>query len=238
MNIGLVRCIIALTLLAALVSPMAVACSCSNVFPIQKGLAKYRDRAVFTARVIQLIGKVGTFHGQRYSRMALAVVREHFWGLPWYWPKIVVLDGGFFCDIGLKDDEDYLVSGFPYRYGILDVSMCSRTCPLRLAQLDLRTLDGSRCSAPGGTLIGRLYTTRGGTSDPFTPVPGETFAVTDVAGNRYRATTDSMGIFELAHLPAGEYKIVPELAGKFSHAGQVHVEEGVCVDASQEVRSH
>jgi hypothetical protein len=238
MNVIWVRRTLALTLIAVLGSSMAVACSCSNRVPLQKGHSQYRERAVFTAHVIQLMGNVGIRNGKQHSRMAIAVVRERFWGLPWYWPKIVVLDGGSFCNIELADDEDYLVSGFRMRYGFLDVSVCSRTSPLRWAQVDLRTLDGSRCSAPGGTIVGQLYTMSGNGRDTFAPVPGETFAVADVAGKRYRATTDKTGLFELAHLPAGPYEIVPESGGKFIPEGRIQVEDGACVDASQAVQSH
>src|SRR5882724_6817148 len=137
-------------------SAWAFGCSCSNGNPIQKTGDRYGERAVFTARVIQLMGRTGTWNGTRQSQQALAVVHERYWGIPWYWPKVVVLDGGFFCNIALADGEEYLVSGRRVRYGVVDVSVCSRTQPLKTAQLDLRTIDGSHCAAPGGTLIGHL----------------------------------------------------------------------------------
>jgi len=91
------------------------------------------------------------------SGQVLAIVKERHWGLPWYWPKVVVLDGGFFCNIVLEESRDYLVSGRRTRYGVLHVSACSRTQEMETAQIDLRTLDGSHRSSPGGTVIGHVY---------------------------------------------------------------------------------
>src|SRR5450631_4530003 len=116
--------------LVFLCAQVALCCSCSNGTPIQKALERYRDRAVFTAHVVQLMGGVGNLDGKRISGQVLAVVRQRYWGLPSYWPKVVILDGGFFCNIALEEGQDYLVSGWRGRYGVLDVSGCSRTQPL------------------------------------------------------------------------------------------------------------
>lgn len=225
--------------LAVSCSSIALACSCGNATPVQRTLEKYNNRAVFTAHVIQLIGKVDNRDGKRYSHLALAVVHERFWGLPWYWPTIVILDGGFFCDMELAEGEDYFVSGYRDRYGVLDVSHCSRTHPLRWSQVDLRTLDGSHCSAPGGTIIGMLYARPVGRDFRPKSEPGATLTVTNAAGERYSGTSDVKGIFEISHIPAGEYAIEPELQGnKFTYGGVVHVTAGACVDASRSVSSY
>ena len=103
------RTVVATLLLFSSVA--AFACSCSNSTPIQYSVERYRERAVFTAHVVQLMGRVYNWHGKRMSGLVLAVVKDRYWGLPWYWPKIVVLDGGFFCNIAMEDGKDYLVSG-------------------------------------------------------------------------------------------------------------------------------
>jgi hypothetical protein len=135
--------------------PMSFAfcCSCSYGPPIQKTLQRERERAVFTAHIVQPIGEIYNQDGKRLSDKVLAIVQERYWGLLSYWPKVVVLDGSYQCGSVMAIGADYLVSGSGERYGVLAVNFCSRTRPLKSAQLDLRTLDGSHCAAPGGTVI-------------------------------------------------------------------------------------
>jgi hypothetical protein len=228
-----IRCIILLALLVATDSSPALACSCANYTPIQKTLKKYNDRAVFTAHVVQLIGKTYNFDGKRFSDVALAVVHDRYWGLPWYWPKVVILNGQYPCDTIMAAGEDYLVSGRRARYGVLEVNLCSRTQPLKTAQVDLRTLDGSHCGAPGGTLIGKLYSRPIEQSLELSVYPGEAVTLIDSSGKQYSGITDAEGIFELRHLPVGKYEIEPKMAGsKYNNGGHFQVYEGECMDAS------
>ncbi len=155
----LFRCGANLILLLALGGLPSAACSCANNTPIQASDTHYRERAVFTARVIQLMGPVYHWGGRRSSSRVLAIVHHRYWGLPWHWPAIVVLDGSYPCDIAMSVDEEYLVSGRRGRYGVLEVNVCSRTQPLASAQVDLRTLDGTRCALPGGAILGRVVQT-------------------------------------------------------------------------------
>lgn len=206
----------------------AVACSCSNPFPIQRTNERYADRAVFTARVVQFLGKAFRYGGKEYSGKVLAVVEQRYWGVPWYWPKIVVLDGGFFCNL-VMDKQTYLVSGGRTGYGIVDVEGCSRTAPLRSDPVDRRTLDGSNCRGPGGTIIGRVAQVREGS-------PERTFANTDLSlwdngGELHEIRTDSQGVFELRHLPAGEFTLDGRLeAGEFASSSGM-VAAGMCTEA-------
>ena len=199
----------------------AFGCSCANPAPIQASLKHYQDRAVFGARVIQLLGPVYHLHGTRAAERALAIVHRRYWGLPWYWPAIVLLNGSGQCDIPMTDGEEYLVSGWPERYGVLEVNGCSRTQPLASAQLDLLTLDGSHCSAPGGTIVGRI-------THEGTPVGGATVTYRDGSGRPYTTRSDQDGIYELRHLPAGEYRFDPQYASGRYVAGDASVVEGVC----------
>jgi hypothetical protein len=217
---------------------MAFACSCSNSTPIQETSERYSDRAVFTARVIQLMGRRYDFDGKRMSGQVLAVVKERHWGLPWYWPKVVVLDGGFFCNIVLEEGRDYLVSGRRTRYGVLDVSGCSRTQEIETAQVDLRTLDGSHCSSPGGTVIGHVY--RRQESNPRRlPLPSMAMAFRDSNGRPHTVQSDSDGIFELQHLPSGTYTLDSYFSSTQYFAGEAFtVKDGVCWESDVALRDY
>lgn len=227
----LIRKTVLLALFTFFCSTPAAASSCSNNTPIQKTAAYYKDRAVFTARVVQLMGKIDNWDGKQYSEMVLAVVNRRFWGLPWYWPKVVILDGGY--DSVMADGDEYLISGRRIRYGVLDVGGCSRTRMLKTAQVDLRTLDGSLCGGPGGTVLGTLYAYRPQQTLDLVFRPNETVTLTDSGGRRYSATTDAAGIFQFFHLRPGEYGIGTMLEGyRYTSDGKVQVTEGTCEDAS------
>jgi hypothetical protein len=219
-----------IALIAIFSSALAFGCSCSNGPPIQKASESYRERAVFTARVVQLMGRTNNWNGARYSGQVLAVVHERYWGLPWYWPKVVLLDGGLFCNIDMADGEEYLVSGRRVRYGVVDVSGCSRTQPLRTAQLDLRTLDGSHCAAPGGTVIGHVL--RGNDRLQINP-PASNVPVNlrNQDGKTYTAQSDSEGIYELRHLRAGPYTVESRISeSKYASSSGTSVVEGACIE--------
>jgi hypothetical protein len=131
----------------------------------------------------------------------------------------------------MSEGEEYLVSGRRMRYGVLDVARCSRTQLLRTAQIDLRTLDGSHCSSPGGTILGKLFAPTDQKSE-LKAYPGKTVTLTNSSGNRYSGTTDSEGVFELRHLPAGKYVIDPGPGGnKGTSDKHVEIRDGVCLDA-------
>ena len=199
----------------------ALACSCTNAPPIQASLDRYQNRAVFTARVIQLLGPVYHVHGTRSAGRALAIVHRRYWGLSWHWPPIVLLKGYGPCGILMADGEDYLVSGWRNRYGVLEVNECTRTQLLASARLDLLTLDGSHCSKPGGTIVGHI--TRKGR-----PLRGATLTYRDASGRPYTTRSDQDGIYELRHLPAGTYQFDSQFAGGIYMVESARVVEGVC----------
>lgn len=189
---------------------------------------RYRGRAVFTAHVVQLMGRIYNWDGKRMSSQVLAVVKERYWGLPWYWPKVVVLDGSYPCDIAMEEGQDYLVSGQRWRYGVLGVALCSRTQPLKAAQLDLRTLDGSHCAGPGGTIIGHVIKREGELNDSsFVPNFPVTFR--DQDGKTYSTRSDKDGIYELQHLAPGTYIADSRLGpDRYIASGDIPITEGMC----------
>lgn len=218
---------------------VAFGCECSNSTPIQQTSAHYRDQAVFTAHVIQLVGRTYDFKNEprRMSSLALAVVKQRYWGLPWYWPRIVLLDGGSLCGIGLAEGEDYLVSGSRERYGVLDVSVCSRTQPLKGAEIDSRTLDGSHCTGPGGTLIGGVLLGR----DPYRNprIPNAPLTLRDQDGNEHSTRSDAIGIYELQHLAPGDYTLDSRFSqSEYVSSPDLSVVEGTCLERHVLVRTY
>ncbi|MBI2682976.1 MAG: carboxypeptidase regulatory-like domain-containing protein [Acidobacteriales bacterium] len=223
-----------LLILILIVGPSGLsACECYNQIPIDRSVKNYNEKAVFTARVLQPIGAARTWNGIRFSQFALAIVKERFWGLPWYWPKVVILDGYYPCDQAVVIGEDYLVSGWRERYGMVRISGCSRTAPLARAQVDLRTIKGSRCSAPGGTVIGMLHAQPKDYLESLTPFPRETVTLTSPTGKHESTSTDADGFFEFRHLAPGKYSIGATFAQrKNSSMNTLLVETGQCVDGS------
>jgi len=128
--------------------------------------------------------------------------------------------------------QEYLVSGRPERYGVLAVNVCSRTRPLKYAQVDLRTLDGSHCAAPGGTIIGHVH--KGNNEFQDNPdMPNVSVTVRDQDGKTYRARTDSDGIYEINHLAPGVYTVdSPVSDSQYASADMVAVVEGQCMEAT------
>jgi hypothetical protein len=224
--IMLMRRALLLVVFVSLASSLAHACSCSNPVPIQSNSRRYAGSAVFTARVVQLLGTAHARNGKRYAQRALAVVQRRYWGLPWYWPKVVVLDGGFLCNIELSDGDEYLVSGRRGLYGMLDVGGCSRTQPLKTAQIDMRALDGSRCAAPGGAIIGRV-TQSNQNQQEESPVRNTALTFRDWNGAVYRTQSDQE-VFEMRHLPAGPYALDSRFASGQYLFGGGQVTVGMC----------
>lgn len=231
------------------IAPSALACSCSNNIPIQKSSPRYTSpgHAVFTARVVALIGRIDLFDGKRSSSQVLAVVRQRYWGLPWYWPKVVLLDGRYPCDIAMAENEDYLVAGRETRYGVVEVNLCSRTQPLQTAQLDLRTLDGTHCARPGGTIIGFVTGEWDSVKNAFKPSQVSSVTFSDLSGEMYRANVDGDGIYELRHLPPvplfpvsrlDDHRFVSSQFGGYAFGSIAPIEEGVCQQWSFRIRDY
>jgi hypothetical protein len=221
-------------------SAAALACSCSNNVPVQRNLPRYAEKAVFTARIIQLVGRKANGWRQypSYSTLALAEIKTEYWGVPKLWPRVVLLDGRYPCDIPLFDGMEYFVSGWRVGYGIVAVNHCSRTTLLNRAQIDLRTADGSACAARGGALLGtvqRSVRSPSGFVEAFSQ-PGVTINFRSDSGKTYSAKTDGTGIYELRNLPAGTYQVEPAVAPRqYARSAPVKVTAGMCSSGEVEV---
>jgi hypothetical protein len=222
-----------------LLSPCLVsACTCANATPVEKNLERYTKQAVFTARVVQSIGTIYDFNGERSSAKVVALVHQRFWGFPSFWPRLVILDGNGPCGMGLLDGEEYLVSAYrTSRYGLFDVGGCSRTQPLKTVPVDLRTLDGSLCSGPGGTLIGHVYFVNGDERSP-NPVRNARLTFRDSRGKSYTTQSDGEGIYELRHVPPGLYTLESRIAPDRYAAGGGEVTTGACRESSVYLSSY
>ena len=216
-------------------SPYALSCSCSNNVPVQKNLEGYRHRALFTAHTYRWL-RTAAYNDQRISDKVLAVVQHRYWGLPWYWPSIVLIETSPFCSGILFVDKDYLVSGWVSSYGRIEVNECSRTQPLESAQIDLRTLDGSHCAGPGGGVLGHVFDWN---EKGRYPIPDFPLTLFDHTGKKYALRTDPHGIYDEVHLIPGTYNI-DSLAGENNYidARHVEIEEGVCVDVPVLLRDY
>jgi hypothetical protein len=215
----------------ALSSPLASACTCRNNTPVQKTNGRYAEAAVFTARVVHSIGKVYDFNGARSSDRVVAIVHRRYWGFPSFWPGLVILDGSGLCGIGMLEGEEYFVTAYrSERYGVFLVGGCSRTQPIDAAPVDLRTLDGSHCASPGGTLIGHVSFWR--ENQPGrTPVRNARLTFRNSSGGAYVTQSDEAGIYELRHPPTGSYTLDSQIGNGLYALGGGEVINGVCKEA-------
>jgi len=143
---------------------------------------------------------------------------------------VVILDGHGVCGYVFALGEEYLVVGSRTWYGALDVSGCSRTRSLRYAQLDIRTLDGSRCVGPGGSVLGSVYSPA--------PAPGTVLTLRDSNSRPYTVRTDQHGIYELRHLPPDRYTLDSRLSTNRYARAMVEVTSGICADGSISVQPY
>lgn len=111
------------------------------------------------------------------------------------------------------------------------VNLCSRTQPLKTAQIDLRTLDGSHCAEPGGTLIGHVNKGRDTFRGPTPPAPNVSVTFRNLDG-AFTAQSDGDGIYELQHLAPGTYTVDSRFSqNQYASSGTVSVTEGTCREA-------
>lgn len=138
----------------------------------------------------------------------------------------------------MEEGREYLVSGRRLRYGVLGVNGCSRTQPLDTADVDLRTLDGSECAGPGGTIIGHVHSLKSSDRvNAMAPLTVMTFR--DQDGKPHPVQSDRNGLYELRNLPVGPYTLDSYLSGSLYLAGGgFTVRTGVCGEAGVSIREY
>lgn len=142
---------------------------------------------------------------------ALAVVRDHYWGLSWWNRKMVILTMYNQRDQNpFTPNQQYFVEGWR-RPGALTSLLpifetyCTRTALLQDAELDLRVLrDGP--PKEGGRVIGRAARVTPGKQEPAIEVPVEIWGRT----GKFVAVTDKRGYYDIAGIPPGEYGVTSE----------------------------
>jgi hypothetical protein len=171
---------------------------------------KSPQQAVFTARVVA----TGTLwpmtgnalhEGSPRSSWALAVVQKKYWGLAWWDQKIVMIT--LFARGGrrLEREETYFIEGnrspgwFTRFLPIFEI-YCTRTTPLKYAEIDLRALrDGPPKN--GVRIMGYTYRRTSGGSEA---VPGTSVGITGPTGETI-GTSDQQGLYDVTGLPPGSY---------------------------------
>lgn len=169
------------------------------------------NQAVFIARVIATgtlwpITLVPSGEGNPSRYWGLAVVQKSYWGLPWWDRKIVLLTSFRGRSIRPEGGETYFVDGWRWTrpltrlLPIFEVQ-CTRTGPLRYADIDLRAM---RDGAPknGVRILG--YTARRTSNSTWETVPGQMVGISGPSGET-PAISDEQGIYDVSGLPPGSY---------------------------------
>lgn len=146
---------------------------------------------------------------------AIGVVQEKFWGVPFQWPRLVLLTNSIFWE-----NETYFVDGRRPRgfltgvLPIIETGPCSRTRPLVDATVDLRILREKR-TLTGPGIIGFVRLPQPLKPWPSAPVAHPPFAGARIIVARSSgtmiATTDANGIYEIDGLQPDNYTLTLDL---------------------------
>jgi hypothetical protein len=176
--------------------------------------AEQRDseQAIFTASVLGtgILWPRGDAPLNGYPRRywAIAVVRDHYWGLSW-WDKKIVLLTGFSQGVPnrFESNHQYFVEGWRRPGAFVSLlpifeTFCSRTRRLAAAEVDLRVLRDGK-PRRGARVLGRVVRT---TAQQETPVAGAPIEVVTF-GKKYVATTDEHGFYDFTGIQPGDYAV-------------------------------
>jgi hypothetical protein len=159
---------------------------------------QFPDQAVFVARVIHVDPMFG----------AVALVEHHYWGLPWWSRRLVLLHFGRPKDVIFVDGRR--ADGLLTHFLPVVERRCGRTNFFKDAEVDLRVLnDGPPKN--GVRVIGRVSRWIPGTNFDYAPVSGLEVVVAGTAGT-FTAITDQHGIYDISGLPPGRYSVSAEAA--------------------------
>jgi hypothetical protein len=223
------RVAIACLMVAVAIVPLGVACvtlrpsnfggHCGVPTPFIK--PKSQHHVAFTARAIcvgmsprnWLLSRSGpqAIHEHRVGEWAIGVVQDRFWGVPSYWPHLVMLTDNVYWQ-----GETYFVDGdrggtlLSYFVPVVSAQYpCSRTRLIQKATLDLRIL--RRPPSTGATIIGYVRQ-----PEPFHGILERPSAPSYLSGAQIEVsgpngkttlTADASGIYRIDGLPAGDYSL-------------------------------
>jgi hypothetical protein len=169
-------------------------------------------QAVFTAKALY-VGRIDRDDAARSGRTvghwALASVEHQYWGLPWWSSTLVFLADGRF-----EEGREYFVDGdrsslVSHLVPLVHIGTCTRSAPLKSAQIDLRILrDGPPKS--GVRIVGRVVRQALGQSTE--PAPGIKVQITGPLGPMF-VMSDEQGVYDASGLPPGRYSLTVGSAG-------------------------
>jgi len=179
--------------------PGGYAIDCGESSPFAR--PKYSGHVVLVAKAVVIQGWPARLVDVQL--LPFGVVQKHFWGLPWWDRKIVLLAGV------VRNGETYFVDGSRMRglltqfLPVVEIGPCNRSRAVKYAAVDLRLLqDGPPNN--GIRIIGQVtHRFNKGVSDE---APGIEVAITGPAGTT-TVTSDQHGIYDLSGLPPGRYAI-------------------------------
>jgi hypothetical protein len=167
---------------------------------------KFSNQAVFIATDEVSFGKKPALDDPMpfFTGFAIARVQEHFWGLPWWCQKFVLL----WRPAQWRGETYFYDGGHPYGLltqflPIVVFESCSRTRLISDAEIDLRILKEGP-SQTTGRIFGRAY--RPNEVDPWQRRAGIKVTIAGTSGNIVTAT-DEQGFFDAPGLTPGDYSV-------------------------------
>jgi hypothetical protein len=199
-----------LLILGLLLIPQACACSCVMLMS-RCDRAWSAGESIFVGTVAALDGADAHFTAQESFRGNVAAGSE-----------IVIHSDGSNCNYPFVAGSSYIVYATKDpRDGLLYTSRCSETRPVAMTSGAMRELRALRDHARPDGLFGTIGVAAGGGDlgawIQSRPLPGITVRAVDSKGKSYSDQTDTEGAYSFASLPAGSYKIEPDLPAGFAH---------------------
>jgi hypothetical protein len=167
----------------------------------------HHEQAVFTAHTIY-VPRSENESGVWFGSWAIAVVKERFWGLPQWFPRVVLL-----VNYPFQGHKDYFIDGsrspglFARFLPIVPTNLCSRTNLVSNAPADLRLL--RRPPQSGQThLIGFVATPQSKTGAFSSVLPLENATLKLIGPTDTKIlTTDKDGVYQIDGLAPGNYSL-------------------------------